>query len=304
MHDELTQHQRFLGALRPSELNGRRPYAVLVGLAWDGSTTYRAGARFGPEALRLASDSIETYCPRSEEDLEDGLYLDWGDLDAGADEMGEEARMRYWCEQLKAAPDLPLLALGGDHLAAYPFIIRALSEHDGLQIVHIDAHADLRDTWEGARFNHATVLRRVLEVMPEGTSLHQWGIRSGMRQEFELIRRHSQILPISNTREGGAELARRLGAMGKPVYVTLDVDGIDPADIPGTGTPEPAGLAFEWVETFFVELAKASVRLVGVDLVELAPRIDPTGRSSVAAARLVRSALLAMRGRTPSSDLR
>jgi agmatinase len=287
----------FLGA-RVGADTSESAYAGIVGLPWDAAVTYRGGASEGPRAIRTASDSIETYCPKLELDLEDGQYLDLGDLAVPAgDDLART--MKGLEDSVSALPDIALLGLGGDHLAALPFIGRALARHPDLQILHIDAHPDLRDDWEGEPLNHSTILHRVLDRMREPAMLHQWGIRSGLRAEFELIARDARIQRVPNTREAGLDTAQRLAASGRPLYVTLDVDGIDPADIPGTGTPEPDGLRFGDVEAVLDELARAprapGTRLVGADLVELAPSLDPTGRSSVAAARLVRTLLLVLR---------
>lgn len=294
----------FLGATRPRQDEGRDgggahgAHAGIVGLPWDAAVTYRGGAGEGPRAIRAASDSIETYCPKLELDLEDGHYLDLGDLEIPRAQSMAEI-MEQLEAQVAALPDVSLLGLGGDHLAALPFIRRALGRHPDLQILHIDAHPDLRDDWEGEPLNHSTILHRVLDEMREPARLHQWGIRSGLRTEFELIARDPRIERVVNTREAGIETARRMAASGRPIYVTLDVDGIDPADIPGTGTPEPDGLRFGDVEAALDELVTAprapGTRFVGADVVELAPALDPTGRSSVAVARLVRTLLLVSR---------
>jgi agmatinase len=288
----------FLGATRVQRGASIKAYAALLGLPWDAAVTYRAGAAEGPAELRAASDSIETYCPLLKLDLVDGLYADFGDFPLPPADGPLEGAFNELARALDELTALPLLGLGGDHLAAYPFLARALHRHPDLQILHIDAHGDLRDEWEGERFNHSTVIRRVLDLMQAPAHLYQWGIRSGTREEFALAAADERITRIENTADAGLAIARRLASSGRPVYVTLDVDGIDPADLPGTGTPEPAGLPFRDVERALVELARAKssgTSMAGADLVELAPRLDPTGRSVVAAARLVRTLLLVMR---------
>ena len=285
----------FLGASRdPTDA-----YAAIVGLAWDVAVTYRGGAEQGPTGIRAASDSIETYCPKLRLDLDDGTYADLGDLELPTDAGTVADTIDELCRRVASLPSIPLLGLGGDHLAAYPFMHRALTAHPDLHILHIDAHADLREDWEGEAFNHSTVLRRVLDLVGEEGRIHHWGIRSGLRSEFELMADDPRLEQIPNDRGAGVELARRLAASGRPLYVTLDVDGIDPADIPGTGTPEPDGLRFGDVEAALGELVRApraaTTRLIGTDLVEVAPALDPSGRSTVAAARLVRTMLLMLR---------
>lgn len=279
----------------------------ILGVPYDGAVTYRGGASEGPAEIRAASDSIESYCPRLDLDLEDGPVVDLGDLELATEGNGE-ARMAFLSAQLERAPsmaELPLVALGGDHLVAYPFLRRALATHPDLAIFHIDAHTDLRESWEGEPFNHATVLRRALDLMSPQQSLWSWGIRSGLRTEFELARSDARIRLIENTAQAGFEAIDALVRSGRPVYLTIDVDGIDPADIPGTGTPEPAGLRYADVEEALLRLVRPvgrrddgpirPARFVGADVVELAPGLDPTGRSNVAVARLVRTLLLGLR---------
>jgi agmatinase len=285
----------FLAAIDRDHPRAAEARVAILGVPWDGAVTYRAGASAGPVEIRRASVSIETWCPKTRGDLEDRLVLDLDDvdLDGVRDPAVLVERVRA---RLAAAGGLPVLGLGGDHLVALPFVTRVLEQHPDCAIFHVDAHTDLRDTWEGEKLNHATVIRRVLEAMSPRARLFSWGIRSGLREEFELAEADPRIELVAPTREAGLALARSLAAEGRPVYLTIDVDGIDPADIPGTGTPEPDGLRFGWVEDAIVELGRG--RLLGADLVELAPGLDPTGRSCVAVARLARALLLALH-RTP-----
>lgn len=294
---------RFLGAAPASDAAEAR--AALVGVPFDGAVTYRGGAALGPEGLRLASDSIETYCPKLDADLGERRYVDLGDLDVALPAPGEapgdtpgERLVRSLRRQLDALPQLPLVAIGGDHLVAYPFVERALERHPTLQIIHIDAHMDLRPDWDGEPYNHATVLGRLRERMGPAQGLHQWGIRSGERDEYQLAQSDPRVELLAPTLAAMRARILELLAASAPIYLTLDVDGIDPADIPGTGTPEPDGLRFGDVEAALGLLARPGPGpgpgLVGADLVELAPQLDPTGRSQVAAARLVRTLMLAL----------
>ncbi len=269
-----------------------------MGVPYDGAVTYRAGASSGPSGIRQASDSIETYCPKLDMDLADAVYVDFGDVNVSNAPPGGEALCRHVRAQIDRLPPMPIVAMGGDHLIAYPFIMRTLERHPDLQILHIDAHTDLRASWEGEPFNHATVMGRVLDALPQRANLYQWGIRSGLRAEFRVLAEHPRVERIPNTFAAGLTLVDRLVHTSRPVYVTLDADGIDPSEIPGTGTPEPGGLRFGEVEDVIVALTlnarRFGVRVVGADLVEVAPSLDPSGISAVAGARLVRTLLLAL----------
>jgi agmatinase len=143
-------------------------------------------------------------------------------------------------------------------------------------------------------------MRRVLDAMGEKARLLQWGIRSGLRREFRLADDDPRIARVENSAAAGLELVADLVRLGRPVYITLDADGIDPSEIPGTGNPEPAGLAFADVEAAIVAFARAGGRLVGADLVEIAPPLDTSGISAVAGARLARTLLLALRASVAS----
>lgn len=299
MSEQRATDGRFLSASAATPIAGPTgPWAArthgvaVVGVPYDGGVSYRAGARHGPAAIRAASDSIESYCPRLDRDLTDHPLVDLGDLvidnDAGGEPLVVSLRT-----QRQPLPDRGLLALGGDHLVALPFIERALVRWPDLQIIHIDAHTDLRSDWEGERFSHATVIRRVLDVMPDTAHIHSLGVRSGLREEFALAHADPRIslLPLSQT---PAVLAARLAAGSAPIYITLDVDGLDPSALPGTGTPEPGGLSFREVEDALVIVAQGPAPVVGADLVEVAPPLDPSGVTNVVAARLARTLLLAL----------
>jgi agmatinase len=272
-------------------------HAGLVGVPYDSAVTYRSGARTGPREIRAASDSIETYCPKLRRDLVDLRYVDFGDVDLSDGELGPRESMLRVRDFIEALPEVPLVALGGDHLIAYPFLARALERHAELRILHIDAHWDLREDWEGEPFNHASVIRRALEHAPASAEIHSWGIRSGLRSEYALVDEDARVSLLPREVDLVAERVRSWLSDGRPIYLTVDVDGFDPSVFPGTGTPEPDGLPFGAIETIFETMVETPTRgpgLIGADLVELAPSLDPSGRSNVAAARIVRGLLLCL----------
>lgn len=278
-------------AARPAA-SPEQPAALgILGVPFDGAVSYRAGARFGPREVRAASDSIETYCPKHRRDLEGLDLVDYGDLDL-PEACSGQALVDALDQRLAGLSARRLLVVGGDHLVALSPLKRALAEHPNLHIVHIDAHGDLREDWEGNRMSHATVLARALEHMGDDHRLIRWGIRSGPAREFEIAERDPRIEDLPTVRQAGLDLVATLARAALPVYLTLDADGIDPADLPGTGTPEPDGLPYGWVEDMIVGLAQTA--LVGADLVELAPTLDPSGRTAVAGARLMRALLLSL----------
>ncbi len=275
----------FLEASSSEVLPGR---PAIIGLPFDRTTTFRSGTDKAPDAIRVASDSIETYSPFLERDLLDAPFADLGDLDfhgTKTDEI-EPALAKIEVPVTRALSErAKTLAIGGEHTVTLP-IVRVLARvHRDLVLVHADAHTDLRDDYDGNRLNHATVMKRVSEVIgPE--RMIQLGIRSGTREEFQWMRSRDTLLDWGP----GAEevLLRRI--RDRPVYLSLDLDVLDPACFPGTGNPEPGGWFYKDMERLL--LAMTRVHLVGADVVELNPGLDPSGASSVTAAKITRELLL------------
>ena len=258
----------------------------LFGVPYDGTTSFRPGTRFGPAAIREVSQGLETYCPQLDLDLEDLAYADLGavDIPFGAPEPVVNAVQRA----TTAVLDLGLnpLMLGGEHSISSGAVAAVANQHPDLVLVQLDAHADLREEWLGARHSHACAMRRCLEVLPSGDLL-QLAIRSGTREEFHELQESGRLMPsIDALQQALAPLK------GKPIYLTVDLDWFDPAVLPGTGTPEPGG--FLWRDFAAVVDLLRGHRLVAADVVELAPHLDSSGVSSVLAAKVTRSLILLM----------
>ena len=260
----------------------------LFGVPYDGTTSFRPGTRFGPAAIREVSNGLETYCPQLDRDLDDLAFADLGavDIPFGAPEPVVEAVR----ESTEAALNLGLrpLMLGGEHSISSGAVAAVAARYPDMVMVQLDAHADLRNSWLGSRYSHACAMRRCLEVLPS-QQLFQLAIRSGTRTEFEELRSSGRLIA-----DIGA-LATALDPLqGRPMYLTVDLDWFDPSVLPGTGTPEPGG--FFWPD--FAELVAVlqQHRLVAADVVELAPQLDPSGVSSVLAAKVTRSLLLLLGG--------
>ena len=269
----------FMGAQRNPE--GCR--VALFGVPYDGTTSFRPGTRFGPAAIREVSTGLETYCPQLDRDLEDIAYADIGavEIPYGDPEPVVNA-VRHATSTVLAAGMKPLM-LGGEHSISSGAVAAVAEQHPDLVLVQLDAHADLRHEWLGARHSHACAMRRCLEVLPS-QQLMQIAIRSGTCDEFKELRRSGRLISIQNIPE-------RMNALrGRPIYLTVDLDWFDPAVMPGTGTPEPGG--FVWNDFAAVINELNNHQLIGADVVELAPQLDPSGISSVLAAKVTRSLLL------------
>ncbi|PYM44263.1 MAG: agmatinase [Candidatus Rokuibacteriota bacterium] len=270
----------------PSELQHAR--VVVYGIPFEGRVNLRKGASGGPRDLRLGSDSVETYSPALGRDLEDLPLADIGDC-----ELPDGAPPR---EQLDAArvelaawwrPGLIPFMLGGDHTATVPVMEVIAPAVPGLRVLQLDAHPDTREEFLGERYNYASAMARVMDVVPE-ERVYQVGMRTGSREEYE--RRRPHFYPVLAGPPG--EVVRRLlpELRGHPLYVTIDVDVLDPAEAPGTGSPEPGGLRVP--ELIEIVRLLGECRVIGGDLVEVAHAWDPTGRTGIAAAWVIREAML------------
>ena len=262
---------------------------VLYGAPFDSTTSFRPGARFGPAAMRHESFGLETYSPYQDRDLMDISVFDSGDLELcfGSSEMAL-ADIEKRAEEILEADKFPLL-LGGEHLVTLAAVRAVAAKYPDLHIIHFDAHADLRDDYLGARLSHACVLRRCHDLLGDGR-IHQFCIRSGEREEFRFAVQHTDFHPLSF--DGLEETVRELKEKNVPVYFTIDLDCLDPAAFPGTGTPEAGGVTF--LELLEAIRAVAQANVVGADVNELAPMLDASGVSTATACKVLRELLLAI----------
>lgn len=275
----------FLGCTSSYEEAG----IVLFGAPFDGTTSYRPGTRFGPAAIRRESYGLESYSPYLDKDLLDLSVFDGGDLELG---FGNTERV---LSEIEAKTDmilgdgkLPFL-LGGEHLVSLGAVRAAVRKYPDLNIIHFDAHADLRDSYLGEGLSHASVMRRCHELTGD-RHIFQFGIRSGDREEFIWGREHTG-LHLYNT-DGLAPVIYALA--GKPVYLTVDLDILDPSVFPGTGTPEPGGIGFEELRKAVTAVCSLC-RVVACDVAELSPPYDHSGISTAAAIKIVREILLSIK---------
>lgn len=262
---------------------------VLLGAPMDWTVSFRGGARHGPAGIRLVSQGLEEYSPYLDRDMDQCLFHDAGDLFLPPGDV--PTSLQNIASAVKRIADdgkFPLL-LGGEHLVTWPAVQQMAARHPGLLVVHLDAHADLVDEYLGLSLSHATVMRRVCELVGDG-NLFQFGIRSCTRQEIEYASQHTRLAGL-----GGAtilsDIEKNIGYLrDRPVYVTLDIDVVDPAFAPGTGTAEPGGCTSR--ETLEVVHMLNSLNLVGFDLVEVCPPYDQSQRTALLAAEIVREVVL------------
>jgi agmatinase len=183
--------------------------------------------------------------------------------------------------------------IGGEHLVTFPAFEAYVKRYPNLAILHIDAHADLRQDYMGEALSHATVLRRCVELV-DPKHFVQIGIRSGTREEWDFMRQYNTVFmePTADAMQ-----VARAKLEGRPVFVTFDLDGLDPSILPGTGTPEPGGLTFREVQTWLQNFK--GLHFVGADVVELSPHYDHSGVSNVVAAKAVREVLMLLSTSVP-----
>lgn len=261
---------------------------MLFGAPFDSTTSYRPGTRFGSGAIRRESYGVESYSPYQDRDLMDAHVVDLGDLELCFGDVNKALdRIQQRTKHILEAGKRPFM-LGGEHLVTLGAFRAVVQQYPQVHIIHFDAHADLRQDYLGAPLSHACVLRRCWELVGDGR-IHQFGIRSGDREEFCWGRTHV------NTRrfdfEGLEQTLEQL--KGQPVYFTVDLDVLDPSVFPGTGTPEPGGVTFEQLRQA-VTLVCSKARVVGCDVNELSPHYDQSGVSTIVAVKIVREMLLAL----------
>ncbi|UCF32028.1 MAG: agmatinase [bacterium] len=255
---------------------------VLMGVPFDGTSCFRPGSRFGPHSIRIWSDVLESFSPELDMDLEEIRLGDLGDLEvpvAGWDEVA--LRIRESMAPLLAEGKIPVV-LGGEHLISLAAVGACLDRYPNLCVLHVDAHLDLRDEYESDRHTHATVMRRVMDLLGSDR-VFQWGVRSGTREEWKMARSVGTIIDTPS------EIRDRLG--GRPLYLSLDLDVLDPSILPETGAPEPGGLFFRELLNFLHALR--GLPIVGADVVEYSPAGPGMGGPSGAvAAKVVREVIL------------
>ena len=259
----------------------------ILGVPFDATETYRRGARFGPESIRGSSLSVEEYSPELDLDLGDLMIADLGDIEAG-DVKETLGRIEDKVYGIVGRNKLPVV-LGGEHLISLG-AVRALKEkYKDLRVIQFDAHLDLRDEYEGERLSHSTVMRRIYDICND---LYQIGIRSGSREEFDFAKENTRIYGADDISASISDVIEKIG--DKPVYVSIDIDVLDPAYAPGTSNPEPCGISTRELMDAVHKIGKLGV--VGFDVVEVCPGYDKSEVTPITAAKIVREGILSFFG--------
>lgn len=255
------------GGTLPHHATFESAKAVILPVPLESTTSYVPGTRNGPREILVASSHLELWDDETNTDIHPiGIYT-LPEMELPFDDMKDiMAEIGRVAGELLDYDKFPIV-LGGEHSITSPIVGAVASKHPGVSVLQIDAHADLRDTYMGTRFNHACAMRRVLEHAP----CTQVGIRSLSTEEAKAVPSlQTRIFYDVNMREDRNWIGSVVASLRDPVYITIDVDGMDPAIMPATGTPEPGGLS--WYELLSLLRAVITQRtVVGCDIVELSP---------------------------------
>lgn len=259
--------------------------AVVFGAPFDSTTSFRPGTRFASKVMRSESWGLESYSPYQDLDLYDFTVFDKGDLELS---FGNPKKALQDIEEVTTNivedGKMPVM-IGGEHLVTLGAVRGVLKKYPNLHIIHFDAHADLRDEYLGEELSHATVLRRVWDLVGDN-KIFQFGIRSGDKEEFLWGKNH-----VYTNKFDLEELDKKIiNLKNIPIYVTIDLDVLDPSVFPGTGTPEPGGVNFNYLLESLLKLKKLNI--VGFDINELSPQYDVSGASTAVACKVLREMLL------------
>ncbi|TCP57628.1 agmatinase [Tumebacillus sp. BK434] len=285
-NDPAYSGREFIGATQ----NYDEATAVIYGMPMDWTVSFRAGTRLGPQRVREVSILLEEYSPYLDKHLEEVNYFDGGDVPLAFGNPQRSVEQLYeYVKQLVADGKFPI-GLGGEHLVSWGPIRAVKEKYDDLVVVQFDAHADLREDYEGEPYSHATVLRKACDVVgPQ--NVYQFGIRSGTREEFKYGRANTNFYPfdVLEPLQGVIDELK-----GRPIYLTIDIDVVDPAEAPGTGTLDAGGITARELFKALYLMRDAGLNIVAFDLVEIAPVYDPSEKTQILASKIVREVLLGL----------
>ncbi|XRO76456.1 agmatinase [Methanocaldococcus sp. 16A] len=258
---------------------------VIFSIPYDETTSFKPGTREGGNAIRMASWGLETYSPILNRDLSELRYCDLKDLDLYGSQMEIFNTIHHVSREI-LKKDKKIIIFGGEHSITYPIIKAVKDIYDDFIVIQFDAHCDLRDEYLGNKLSHACVMRRVYELTKD---IFQFGIRSGDKEEWDFAKKNNLYLKMDLMNEEDLEYIKSLD---KPIYVTIDIDVLDPAYAPGTGTPEPCGFSTRELFNSIYLLKDVKDRIIGFDIVEVSPIYDIANITAITAAKIARELML------------
>lgn len=272
-----------------SHPNYEESKAVLYGMPMDWTVSFRPGSRFGPARIREVSVGLEEYSPYLDRELEEVKFFDAGDIPlpfGNAQKSLDE--IEKFVKKVLADGKIPV-GMGGEHLVSWPVMKAVYEKYPDLAILHFDAHTDLRTDYEGEPLSHATPIRKIAELIGPH-NVYSFGIRSGLKEEFEWAKENGMYIAKFEVLEPLKEVLPTL--KGRNVYITTDIDVLDPAFAPGTGTVDCGGITSKELLESIHEIARSEVNVVGFDLVEVAPVYDHSEMTANTASKLLREMIL------------
>lgn len=272
-----------------SHPNYEESKAVLYGMPMDWTVSYRPGSRFGPGRIREVSIGLEEYSPYLDRELDDVKYFDAGDIPLPFGNAQKSLdTIEEFVKRVLADGKIPV-GMGGEHLVSWPVMKAVYEKYNDLAIIHFDAHTDLRTDYEGEPLSHSTPIRKIAEHIGPN-NVYSFGIRSGMKEEFDWARENGMHISKFEVLEPLKKILPTLA--GRNVYVTIDIDVLDPAHAPGTGTVDAGGITSKELLASIHAIAGSDVNVVGFDLVEVAPIYDQSEMTSNTASKLLREMIL------------
>ncbi|MDP1418513.1 agmatinase [Peribacillus simplex] len=263
--------------------------AVLYGMPMDWTVSFRPGSRFGPTRIREVSIGLEEYSPYLDRELEEVKFFDAGDIPLPFGNPQRSIDMiEKFVDSLLDAGKFPM-GMGGEHLVTWPVIKAMFKKYPDMAIIHMDAHTDLREDYEGEPLSHASIIRKSAELIGP-KNVYSFGIRSGLKEEFQWAKENGMHISKFEVLEPLKDVLPQLA--GRPVYVTIDIDVLDPAHAPGTGTVDCGGITSKELLASIHEIARSEINVVGCDLVEVAPIYDPSEQTANTASKLIREMIL------------
>ena len=283
----MNHFDRNLSVFQSCDKNYEESSVVIFSLPMDATCSFRPGTRFAGPAIRQDSIGLEWYSPYFDMDLKNYNTCDIGDLDLPMGDVEKDLDEISRVTKLILDDNKKTMMIGGEHLVTLGTIREYVKKYPDLHIIHFDAHTDLREEFLGRELSHATVLRKCYDLLGDGR-IYQFGIRSGDSSEFKWAS------------EGHTHL-RKFDLVGldkcieelkdKPVYITIDLDVLDPSVFPGTGTPEAGGITYKELQQAILDM-RGLHNIVGADMVELSPHYDQSGVSTAVACKVLRELVL------------
>lgn len=260
---------------------------VIFSSPMDATCSFRPGTRFAGPAIRQDSIGLEWYSPYFDMDLKDVKTCDIGDLDLPMGDVEKDLDEISRVTKCILDDNKKTMMIGGEHLVTLGTIREYIKKYPDLHIIHFDAHTDLREEFLGRELSHATVLRKCYDLLGYGR-IYQFGIRSGDSSEFKWASEgHTHLRKFDLV-----GLDKCIEALkDKPVYITIDLDVLDPSIFPGTGTPEAGGITYKELQQAILDM-KGLHNIVGADIVELSPHYDASGVSTAVACKVLREMVL------------